>query len=135
MTELTFESVLPVSLAEIWEMFQRVDFLPELSPPKMAVKIESVDLPFRVGTKLLLSAKGPVGRIHWVAKIIEHRPPHAVVFGEEARFVDVQESGPFKYWRHEHEFEAVDEKHTRLIDRVHYKVGYGPIGWLANALI
>ena len=30
--------------------------------------------------------------------------------------------------------EAIDAKTTRLIDRVHYTVGYGPIGWLANVL-
>jgi hypothetical protein len=63
-----------------------------------------------------------------VAKIVQHKPPRAVVFGEEARFVDEQESGPFKAWRHEHDFERVDAKSTRVVDRITYRVGWGPIG-------
>ena len=49
--------------------------------------------------------------------------------------VDDQESGPFKYFRHEHDFERVDEKTTRLSDHLTYRVGYGPIGWVANLVL
>jgi ligand-binding SRPBCC domain-containing protein len=73
--------------------------------------------------------------MRWIARVVEHRPPHAVVFGEEARFVDEQEHGPFKSWRHEHDFEHVDEKTTRITDRVTYALHLGPIGWLVDLLI
>ena len=86
----------------------------------------------RVGSKIVIRAKGPFGAVRWVAKIVEHHSPHAVVFGEEARFVDEQECGPFKSWRHEHEFERIDAKNTRAVDRVTYRVGYWPIGWIAD---
>jgi ligand-binding SRPBCC domain-containing protein len=92
--------------------------LPALTAPEEGLTIESADVPVRVGSKIVLHVNRPFGRVRWVAKIVENQPPHAVVFGEEARFVDEQESGPFKFWRHEHEFERVDEKSTRVVDRL-----------------
>jgi ligand-binding SRPBCC domain-containing protein len=83
----------------------------------------------------VLGLNGPLGRVRWVARITQHQPPHAVVFGEEARFVDEQESGPFKFWRHEHEFERIDAKTTRIVDRLTYRVGYGPIGLVADVAL
>lgn len=131
---LEFTTTLAAPLARLWEFHQDVKgSLPALSPPGKPVKIESADLPPVVGARIVILAKGPLGmRIRWVARIVEYAPPHAVGFGEEARFVDEQESGPFAYWRHEHEFERVDDKTTRLLDRVTYRVPLGPIGWLAD---
>ena len=111
--------------------------LPALTPPDVEARIESVDMPVQVGSRIVLNIKPPGMRgraVRWVAQIIEHRPPHAVVFGEEARFVDVQESGPFAAWRHEHDFERIDEKTTRIIDRVTYRAPFGPAGWVADWL-
>lgn len=48
--------------------------------------------------------------------------------------MDEQVRGPFKTWVHRHEFEYVDEAHTRIIDVVDYTVPLGPIGWLADLL-
>src|SRR4051794_1131705 len=43
------------------------------------------------------------------------------------RFVDEQRSGPFKSFRHEHVFEAV-EHGTRLLDRVEFEAPFGLVG-------
>ena len=136
MATIEFETTINAPLAKVWEFYQDVQAsLPVLSDPRDEVRIESVDVPPRVGGKLVLHAKGPLGRVKWVAIYSEIVPPHAVVFGEEARFVDVQESGPFKTWKHRHEFEVVDAKTTRMIDRIAYSVGMGPIGWVADKLL
>ena len=137
MPTLELETTLSAPLAKVWAFYEDIPgSLAAISPPADEVTIESVDLPAREGTRLVITAKVPVrGRVKWIAKIVEHRPPHAVVFGEEARFVDVQEEGPFKSWRHEHEFEAIDAKHTRVIDRITYAVGLGPLGRVADVLI
>ena len=58
-----------------------------------------------------------------------------LVFGEEARFTDEQESGPFRSWQHSHEFEAIDDRTTRLVDRITYTVGWGALGWIADKLV
>ena len=137
MPTLEFDCTIAAPLEKVWAFHEDVmRSLPALSPPGDDVQIESADLPVRAGSRIVILAKGPLGkRIRWVAKILEHHPPHAVVFGEEARFMDEQESGPFKSWRHEHEFERVDGKTTRILDRVTYRVGLGPVGWLADAIV
>src|SRR3954465_9169187 len=118
MPTIEFEVTVTSPLAAVWAFFEDVPTsLPALTSPDEGIIVESVDLPVHVGSRVVLGLNGPFGRVKWVARIIEHVPPHPVVFGEEARFVDEQEEGPFRYWRHAHEFEAVDAKTTRIVDR------------------
>src|SRR5262245_55118219 len=136
MPTLEFETIIAAPLEKAWAFFQDVvNGIPAIYPPEDQTLVEEADLPLRVGSKVVVRSRGPLGQVRLVAKVIEHQPPHAVVFGEEARFVDAQESGPFKSWHHEHEFERIDEKTTRMLDRVTYRVPYGPIGWIADALV
>jgi ligand-binding SRPBCC domain-containing protein len=136
MPTLEFETLIAAPLEKVWNFFQGVvNGIPAIYPREDQTEVEQADLPLRVGSKVVVRSRGPVGRIRLVAKVIEHQPPHAVVFGEEARFVDVQESGPFKSWRHEHELERIDEKTTRMLDRVTYRVPYGLLGWIADAIV
>ena len=137
MPTLEFETTVAAPLEAVWAFHENVrESLPALSPPGDNVTIEAVDLPVRVGSRITINARGPFGRpMKWVAKIVEHAPPHAVVFGEEARFVDEMESGPFQSWKHEHDFERVDERTTWVLDRITYRVGLGPIGFVADRLI
>jgi ligand-binding SRPBCC domain-containing protein len=135
MPTLEFEITVAAPLDVVWAFHDDVANLPVLSAPESQVTLESADVPVRVGSRIVISATGPLGRVRWVARIVEHTPPRAVVFGEEARFVDEQESGPFKTFRHEHDFERVGEKATRVVDRLTYRVGWGPIGWIADGLI
>jgi ligand-binding SRPBCC domain-containing protein len=132
MPVLEFEIVIGAPLEKVWAFFQRIDSLVALTPPQEQMAIESADEPLLAGARIVLAVKGPMRRARWVAKIVEHRPPHAVVFGEEARFVDEQEEGPFAFWRHEHEFERIDAKSTRVMDRITYRAPLGPIGWVGD---
>ncbi len=135
MPTLEFDITIAAPLDVVWAFHDDVANLAVLSPPESDVKLESADTPVKAGSRLVITAKGPLGRVRWVARIVEHTPPRAVVFGEEARFVDEQESGPFKSFRHEHDFEHVGDKSTRILDRITYRVGWGPIGWVADWLI
>lgn len=51
-----------------------------------------------------------------------------------ARFVDVQESGPYRSWYHEHSFRA-DGARTVMEDRVYYAPPFGVLGRIAHALV
>lgn len=64
--------------------------------------------------------------VRWRTRIDEWRP------GE--RFVDVQESGPYAYWRHTHRFDSVGGG-TRLVDVVEYTLPFGVLGRLVHALV
>jgi len=50
------------------------------------------------------------------------------------RFVDVQLRGPYRLWRHTHEFLPVKEG-TLVRDAVEYQLPLGPLGYLAHALL
>lgn len=62
----------------------------------------------------------------WTSKITDWDPPDG--------FADVQEAGPYTYWRHEHRF-VPDGDETLTIDRVDYQVPGGPLGRLAHGLL
>ena len=135
MPVLEFETTIAAPLERVWAFYSDpVNALPALTPTNIRARLESADMPVQVGSRIILNIKQMGRTMRWVAKIVEHRPPHAVAFGEEARFVDEQDAGPFARWRHEHDFERVDEKTTRMLDRVTYRVPLGPIGWVADVV-
>ena len=54
-------------------------------------------------------------------------------FEPEVRFVDVQAAGPYRYWRHTHEFTDAPGG-TLVRDRVEYELPLGPLGEIARTL-
>lgn len=50
------------------------------------------------------------------------------------RFEDVQESGPFAWFRHEHRFESLGHA-TRMHDRWEHRSPLGPLGRLVDRLV
>ena len=136
MALLVFETVFQATLEQVWAFHEDVErALPLLSPPGSDVKIESADLPARVGQRVIINAKGPFGRrLRWVARIIEFVPPSGALGNRQARFVDIQEAGPFAAWKHEHLLEEAGPGECRLMDRITYRVPFGPLGTVANVL-
>lgn len=59
------------------------------------------------------------------SKITEHEAPH--------RFVDIQVTGPFAHWRHEHRFELLGTS-TRMVDTVDFASPFGVIGSVVDRL-
>jgi ligand-binding SRPBCC domain-containing protein len=51
------------------------------------------------------------------------------------RFEDVQERGPFAWFRHEHRFEPLAGGGTRMSDHWVHRSPFGPLGWLADRLV
>ncbi len=62
----------------------------------------------------------------WTSEITEYDPPF--------RFVDEQVVGPYKRWRHVHEFRALGDA-TEIVDTVEYELPLGRLGRLAHSLI
>ncbi len=116
------DTIVAAPIMQVWQFcMDPVKNLPRISAPGDAVVVESADLPVREGSKLVIAARDPLGRrLRWESRIEQVVPPRPVVFGVEGRFVDIQVKGPFAAWSHSHEFEAVDSKTTRVIDRVTY---------------
>ena len=63
--------------------------------------------------------------LRWRTHITEWQPG--------LRFVDEQESGPYAFWRHVHEFEARGDS-TLMHDTVRYAAPFGVLGRMAHVL-
>ncbi|MFN4243462.1 MAG: SRPBCC family protein [Tepidisphaerales bacterium] len=138
MPVLQFECEVPAPLEKVWAWHDDIlTALPALSPPEDDVRLEYArPLPPRVGTEVLITARGPLGRrLRWLARYTAYAPPHGVTTGMEARFVDEQVSGPFARWRHHHEFEALTDTTTRLVDRIEYAPPLWPLSFPADLLL
>lgn len=136
-TTVEYTVELDAPLDVVWAFHEDVSrALPMLSPPESDVRLEQADLPARQGQRVILNVRGPLGvRLRWVADIVAFEPPSGDAGRRTAKFVDVQASGPFSAWRHEHLFEEIDAgRRTRLIDRVTFAAPLGPLGKVAEVL-
>jgi ligand-binding SRPBCC domain-containing protein len=127
---VAFEQWIPVPLDRVFRFFSDPRNLPRLMPPELNAEIRSIEggAPDSagVGTRITLSVRLlpplPV-RASWVARIVEFEPGR--------HFADVQETGPFRHWRHRHGFESArrgDADGTIVRDDLEYDVGFGKLG-------
>ncbi|MEM8912464.1 MAG: TIGR01777 family oxidoreductase [Planctomycetota bacterium] len=120
-------SHLPVSAEQAFAYHEGPGCLQRLIPPWESVTLESSDGSLRAGSRVVLKTKLFGIPLRWRALHTEYDPPN--------RFVDVQESGPFASWRHEHRFEAADDGTCRLSDRLQYRLPLGTPGrWFGGGL-
>jgi len=65
-------------------------------------------------------------KLDWVTEITHYE--------EMNYFVDEQRDGPFAFWHHLHKFTPVEDG-VIMRDVLHYAIGWGPLGFLANTLM
>lgn len=121
------EQVVKASMERIWAFFSDPHNLNTLTPPDLSFRIvsETADrmyegqmIEYRVSFM-----KGIWSR--WLTEITH--------VSNNAYFVDEQRIGPYKLWHHEHWFIPEGES-IRLVDKVTFVVGFGPIGDLLALL-
>ncbi|MDX2065794.1 MAG: SRPBCC family protein [Fimbriimonadaceae bacterium] len=118
MATLRFTLELTCSVERLRDFHADTSALRALTPPVMNLQILSEDLAVRPGNVIeTVAGFGPI-RQRWVARIERV---------DETGFVDVADRSPFRWWRHEHRFEATAAG-SRLTDTVEYRTGFGPIG-------
>jgi ligand-binding SRPBCC domain-containing protein len=112
---------------EVFAFFSDARNLAELTPAWLGFRILTpgpVNLAEGAKIRYRIRLHGlPVG---WTTEIRRWDPPHL--------FVDVQLSGPYRLWHHTHRFEA-HQGGTRMTDVVRYRLPFGAIGRLAQALV
>ena len=127
---LEFTQKIPVDLATAWDFF---------SSPSNLVKITPDDMTFEVTTPNLENTKMYPGiiitykvspllgiKLNWMTEITHVK--------DKEYFIDEQRFGPFAFWHHNHHFEAI-EGGVLMHDILHYAVGWGIFGSIANAII
>lgn len=139
MQRARFEQWIPEPLERVFSFFSEPLNLPRLMPPELAAELLTVrkvsppspetaaaSSAAGVGTEISLSVRllpfMPY-RTRWVARIVEFEP--------NRHFVDVQVKGPFRRWRHRHEFESTErdgKPGTLVRDDLEYEIGFGLLG-------
>ncbi|MEM6364102.1 MAG: TIGR01777 family oxidoreductase [Planctomycetota bacterium] len=114
------ETTLPAAINDAFAYHERRGCLQRLVPPWESVVVEHSDDSLEPGSRVVLKTRLAGLPLRWHALHTELQRPRL--------FADVQESGPFAHWSHQHRFEAVDSERATLRDEVTYQVPLGPIG-------
>ncbi len=112
-------------LPEVFRFFSRAGNLERITPPWLSfglVTPEPVQMTAGTIIEYRLRLHGvPLG---WLTRIDE--------WEQDRRFVDRQVRGPYRLWRHQHEFDSAPGG-TLVRDRVDYELPLGPLGEAARA--
>jgi uncharacterized protein len=113
-------SELPAPIAEAFAWHARPGALDRLNPPWDPATVIRRSENIEVGARVVMKVKtGPV-RSRWEAEHILYDPPN--------RFVDVQISGPFAHWEHNHIFTDSGQDRCTLRDQIEYALPVGKLG-------
>ena len=124
--ELRTRTLVDAPLDETFAFFSKAENLGPLTPASMAFSIQGAVTPMQAGSTIDYRIKlGPV-HVRWRTRIEEWVPGRA--------FVDVQEAGPYTFWRHEHRFRT-DGPRTVVEDHVVYIPPFGVLGRMAHRLL
>lgn len=121
--ELRSTTVIDAPLEETFTFFSKAANLGVITPATMRFSIQGQVPPMATGATIDYRVRvGPLP-IRWRTRITTWEPGR--------RFVDLQEKGPYRFWWHEHTFQA-DGARTVMEDRVFYTPPLGVFGRLAN---
>jgi len=123
-----WEQFIPRPLDEVWHFFSRPENLNAITPANMSFEIISdiTDTPMYEGMIVQYKVSPFLGiKMNWVTEITH--------IEDRSYFIDEQRFGPYALWHHQHHFVEHSDG-IMMKDLLHYKIPYGPIGSLANAL-
>src|SRR3954469_12713677 len=120
-TTLKYESQIPASTGELFAWHARPGVFERLTPEWAHTRvIESSGTIYPGDWKKIRVAVGPT-HFDWV---VEHEPL------DGTGFRDVQLTGPFKSWKHDHHFHDGGPGASLLEDRIDYPLPLGELGGL-----
>ncbi|MDD5716829.1 MAG: hypothetical protein PHW64_03425 [Sulfuricurvum sp.] len=118
---LTYECTFNTSVQNVCAFHTDTRNLPFITPPLVNVTILEMDIPMVEKSTVVLKIKRFGIPTIWEMKIDTLNCPHTIT--------DVMIKGPFKYFRHERFFSAMDEKTTRMKETLSIVL---PFGWLGS---
>ena len=119
-TTHTYRSTIPVAVDALHAWHASPGALQRLTPPWLGVRIlQEGGITNGQTARLRVPVAGPF-RFTWQ---LVHEP-----LTDGLGFVDIQQSGPFRSWRHEHRFETAGDASSVLEDRLTYDLPLGSAG-------
>lgn len=120
---------LRANIDTVWQFMSSPKNLEKITPSYMGFNIltDKEDIKTAYSGQIIEYKVSPVLgiKMHWVTEIT-----HLV---EKKYFVDEQRFGPYAFWHHKHFIKEV-EGGVEMIDIVHYKLPFGILGRIVNAL-
>ena len=109
---------------EVFAFFADAANLERLTPAFLHFRLLSpLPIHIRAGTTIAYRLRLWGVAFNWLTRI--------EVFEPERRFIDRQVAGPYRLWRHLHEFQSLGTE-TLMRDVVEYELPFGPLGVLAH---
>jgi ligand-binding SRPBCC domain-containing protein len=120
------EQRVPLDPREAFALFSDAFALERITPPWLGFRVVTPG-PIVMGPGTLIDYRLRLHRIpiRWRTRIEVWEPGR--------RFFDVQVRGPYRLWRHTHDFEPDGRGGTMIRDSVRYALPLGPVGALAHA--
>lgn len=119
---------LPLPVEVVFDFFSKAENLERITPPELHFEIESdKSVPVYAGATIQYRLQLYGICFGWRTAIREWFPVR--------RFVDEQIRGPYRLWRHVHEFEPTPANGTRIHDRVVYALPVYPVGEAAAPIV
>ena len=123
--ELRTRTLIDAPIEQTFAFFSKAANLGMITPVAMQFAIQGEVPPMAAGAVINYRVRvGPVP-VRWRTRIDTWEPGR--------RFADLQEKGPYRFWWHEHTFQA-DGSRTVMEDRVYYTPPLGIAGLLAHRL-
>jgi len=122
----SWELLIPAPIEEVWDFFSKPSNLKKMTPPAAGFRMLSpCDGETLYPGMLIDHVVSPIPGIplYWVTEIVQVDPLKS--------FTDRQLRGPFDIWQHRHEFHLSGQG-TLIRDILHYRVGWGVLGTMAN---
>jgi ligand-binding SRPBCC domain-containing protein len=113
-------------LADVFAFFSDAANLERITPPTLRFQILTPQpIAMKAGAIIDYQLRLFGVPFRWRTVIEDFQPG--------VRFVDSQARGPYKLWRHTHEFRE-ENGETVMRDRVEYELPLGPLGRVAHAI-
>jgi ligand-binding SRPBCC domain-containing protein len=112
---------------EVFDFFSRAENLERITPAWLRFRmLTPAPVALQVGARIEYRLRIHGMPVRWRTRIEAWDPPHS--------FVDVQERGSYRLWRHTHRFADLNGG-TMVTDDVEYALPLGVLGAVANRLM
>ena len=124
---LIYETTLSCNVEALFDFHADTNNLPLITPHDTKVDIIKIETPLKKGNQAILRIKKGFLSFVWELTFEDVLYPHLIV--------DVAQRSPFKMFKHEHHFIAIDEKHSILRDKITFSLPFWPLSLMAVPFI
>ncbi len=121
------EMLVQKPITDVFAFFEDPYNLARITPPWLSFQVTSSEhVSMRKGAEIHYTIRWLGFPVRWKTLITEYHPPRL--------FIDEQEKGPYRLWRHRHTFEETGEG-VKVNDYVEYALPFGLLGRLAHSVM